>query len=130
MPNIKFITTTITSMTFATVAIAPSALAINANMLTTTSEVKHGLVAQWQEPAARVWILGNQVMQKCVQSNCYEKIPNVVNGLDSARHRLGDGFNQMTRNSPNPFPQPAFSQNRYGYTQTCNQYGCVSVPNH
>ena len=49
---------------------------------------------------------------------------------DSAQSYYQQWSDRQRMQQPSPLPQPVFSQNRYGYTQTCNHYGCVSVPNH
>jgi hypothetical protein len=79
------------------------------------------------QPIPIEWVIkGNELLQRC-GFDCGKKIGDFGRIVGDQGGRYS---NYIRQNDTSPLPKPSFSQNRYGYTQTCNQYGCVSVPNH
>jgi hypothetical protein len=120
-----------TKIAFATSAVFVITVAITntANAFTNaTAHTKVSLdtsqIAQAQAAPRLIPIIiqGGRQISESFRNN---GIPLGTAVLESAR-----GYARSQQNVQSPMPSPVFSQNRYGYTQTCNQYGCVSVPNH
>jgi hypothetical protein len=86
----------------------------SAHTLESVKSLQQNKVAQLQRPIMRQ---GSQPV------GTYRVIQQ--GGSGKGRNTIG-GYSQPSGS----LPAPVSSQKRYGFTQRCNQYGCVSVPNH
>jgi hypothetical protein len=97
----------------------------NAYMVEAIKDVQNNRVAQVQY--GPIIIEGIKTVGTSFRENGIPAGQAIKDSAQFYYQRWRDGQRMQ---QPSPLPQPVFSQNRYGYTQTCNRYGCLSVPNH